>query len=197
MDLEFKYSQPLIVRNIGLADELKIPVNRNMVGSEDDLLNPGFLYSLRIKSFDGNELARIDLRLMSDEDGNYFLYFKEGHFNLYDLQSKKLTNISENIEISFIDITEDHPFENPSYGLAGWSADRKTVFLNHLYDIWAVALDGTGGYNLTGDFGTENEIRFRIQRTGGRGGGRFRSRSAAPGENPYIDLAKFLLGGVP
>lgn len=121
-------------------------------------------------------------------DGNYFLYFKEGQFYVYNLQTRKLANISEKVDVSFIDITEDHPFENPSYGLAGWSSDMKTVYLNHLFDIWAVALDGSGGYNLTGNFGTENETRLRIERTGGAGG--FRSRSAAPDEDPYIDPAK-------
>ena len=115
-------------------------------------------------------------------DGNHFLYFKNGHFFTYDLMNRKLTNISENVEVSFIDIEEDHPYENPSYGLAGWSADRKTVYLNHLYDIWAVSLDGSGGYNLTGNYGTENEIRLRFNR-GGRG---FRRMSSSTNEDPYI-----------
>ncbi|MEE4116632.1 MAG: prolyl oligopeptidase family serine peptidase [Marinilabiliaceae bacterium] len=98
-------------------------------------------------------------------DGLYFLYFKEGHFFAYNTARRSLTNISESVDVSFTDITEDHPYENRSYGLAGWSDDRKTVFLNHLYDIWAISLDGSGGYSLTANAGNESEIRFRINRT--------------------------------
>jgi hypothetical protein len=74
MDLEFKRPQLLIAREIDLAAELKIPIDRDLVGSESDQLNPEFFYFLRIISFDDTELARIDLRLRSDENGKYFLY---------------------------------------------------------------------------------------------------------------------------
>lgn len=108
-------------------------------------------------------------------DGSYFLYFKNGHFFVYNVSTKSIKNISQAVDVSFIDINEDHPYENRSYGVAGWSADKKTVFLNHLYDIWALALDGSGGYNLTGNYGTDNDIRLRINRTN---------------TEPYIDLAE-------
>ncbi|MDT8402093.1 MAG: hypothetical protein RQ743_10390, partial [Bacteroidales bacterium] len=119
-------------------------------------------------------------------DGDHFLYFKDGQFYVYNLPGEKLVNISENVDVSFIDINEDHPYENPSYGLAGWSSDRKTVFLNHLYDLWAVPLDGSGGYNLTGNYGTENEIRFRFN----RGGSGFRRMMSSSDEDPYIDISE-------
>lgn len=97
--------------------------------------------------------------------GTTFLYFKDGNFFAYDLIKKTLTNISEAVDVSFTDINEDHPFENPSYGVAGWIKDGKSVFLNHNYDLWSITLDGSGGYNLTGNYGSSNEIRFRIART--------------------------------
>ncbi|MCF8224062.1 MAG: prolyl oligopeptidase family serine peptidase [Bacteroidales bacterium] len=122
-------------------------------------------------------------------DGNHFLYFKNGHFYDYDLAAEKLSNISENVKVSFMDIEEDHPYENPSYGLAGWSADKKTVFLNHQYDLWAVSLDGSGGYNLTGNYGTDNKIRFRFNRAPGR---RYRIISGTTMKNPYLDLEEDL-----
>lgn len=95
-------------------------------------------------------------------DGNWFLWFKDGNFFSYNMVSNKLVNISGKLDVSFIDVNEDHPYENPSYGMAGWSADGKMVLLNHLYDLWAVSLDGGGGYNLTGNYGSDNEIRLRI-----------------------------------
>ena len=107
-------------------------------------------------------INKIGRSLGLSPDGNWFLWFKEGNFYSYNMISKKLVNISGNLDVSFIDITLDRPYENPSYGIAGWSADGKTVLMNHLYDLWAVALDGSGGYNLTGNYGSDNEIRFRI-----------------------------------
>jgi hypothetical protein len=74
MDIEFKHSKPLVASGIDLAAELKIPVKKDIVGDESDQLNPAFFYSLRLFAFDESELARIDLRLMSDENGNFFLY---------------------------------------------------------------------------------------------------------------------------
>ena len=118
-------------------------------------------------------------------DGDHFLYFKDGQFYAYNLPSAQLVNISANVDVSFIDINEDHPYENPSYGLAGWSFDRETVLLNHQYDIWAVRLDGSGGYKLTGNYGTENEIRLRLS----RGGSGYRRMMGGAQDDPYIDIS--------
>ena len=136
------------------------------------------------KTLIGKRIGRV---MGLSPDGDHFLYFKDGHFFVYSLPADRLTNISENVEVSFIDANEDHPYENPSYGLAGWSADHGTVFLNHLYDLWAVQLDGSGGYNLTGNYGTENEIRLRFNQSGSR----FRRmRSSSQDEDPYIDTTE-------
>jgi hypothetical protein len=83
MDLEFKYSQPLVAGNVDLAGELKIPVDKSLVGSEGDQLNPEFFFSLHILSFDGVELARVDLRMLSDEYGKYFLYSSATEMHSY------------------------------------------------------------------------------------------------------------------
>ncbi len=105
--------------------------------------------------------------------GSHFLFFKKGEFYAYNLLSKNLTNISKAVDVSFFNINEDHPFENPSYGMAGWSKDGKSVYLNHQYDLWSLALDGSGGYNLTGNYGTTNEIQLRLARIN---------------DLPYVDL---------
>jgi len=135
------------------------------------------------KTLIGKKIGRV---MGLSPDGNYFLYFRDGQFYAYNLPSEKLLNISENVDVSFIDINEDHPYENPSYGMAGWSSDRETVFLNHLYDIWAVKLDGSGGYNLTGNYGTENEIHLRFS----RGGSGFRRMTGGAQDDPYIDISE-------
>ncbi len=97
-------------------------------------------------------------------EGDYYLYFKDRHFHCYRMTDQTTTNLTIEMLVSFFDEEEDHPFENPSYGMAGWTMDGKSVILNHRYDLWQVALDGSGGKNLTGNYGTEQEIRFRMTR---------------------------------
>ena len=43
-------------------------------------------------------------------------------------------------KISFVDVTDDHPYELPVYGVAGWSKDGKSVILNHRFDLYSVPL---------------------------------------------------------
>ena len=108
-------------------------------------------------------------------DAKYFLYWDGTHFMNYDIVRKTTVNISQKVNVSFFDINEDHPFPNPSYGITGWTADGKSVIINHLFDLWQVSLDGSGGQNLTGGYGTENEIVLRMVRFD---------------DSPFIDLKK-------
>jgi len=108
-------------------------------------------------------------------DAKYFLYWDGAHFMNYDVTKKTTTNISQKVNVSFFDKDEDHPFPNPSYGITGWTADGKSVIVNHQFDLWQVSLDGSGGQNLTGSYGTENEIVLRMVRFD---------------DSPFIDLKK-------
>jgi len=65
----------------------------------------------------------------------------------------------------------DHPGPKPSYGIAGYTPDGKTVVAQSQYDLWAIPLDGSAPKNLTNGQGKKSEIRFRYvrERTGARG----------------------------
>ena len=95
-------------------------------------------------------------------NGEHFLFFKDENFFVYNMENGGKTNITQNVDVSFFNTEEDHPYENPSYGIAGWTSDGKGVIINHKFDVWNVTLDGTGGENITGNYGSEQEIRFRI-----------------------------------
>src|SRR5262249_57762623 len=90
-------------------------------------------------------------------------------------------------KVSFVDAEDDHPYEKPIYGVAGWSKDGKSVILNHQFDLYAVPLDGGKPVNLTGGVGEAEQIVFRLVRLdrpggGGRGGrGRRALREPAGG----------------
>ena len=134
----------------------------------------------------------------SSPDGKWFLYLKEKKLFAYNTESGKSTQLAGGEKISFIDATDDHPYELPVYGVAGWSRDGKSVILNHRFDVYSVPLDGGKATNLTAGIGDAQQIQFRIVRLdrpggggrGGRGGGGFGAQSE-PDEG--IDLSKPLL----
>jgi len=111
-------------------------------------------------------------------DGKNFLYWDGTHFMNYDILKKTTVNISQKVNVSFFDKAEDHPYPNPSYGITGWTADGKSVIVNHQFDMWQLSLDGSGGSNLTGGYGTENEIVLRLIKLD---------------DEPFIDLKKTYL----
>jgi dipeptidyl aminopeptidase/acylaminoacyl peptidase len=144
----------------------------------------------------------IDTKLMrtmgTSPDGKWFLYLKNKQLYAYNLDAGRSTLLGGD-KISFVDETDDHPYEKPIYGVAGWSKDGKTVLLDHRFDIYSVPLDGGKPVNLTGGVGDAQQIQFRLVRLdrpggggrGGRGGGGF---GAAPDdEDQGVDLTKPLL----
>jgi dienelactone hydrolase len=118
-------------------------------------------------------------------DSRYFLYLQDKRVHAYDLESGRDVIIDNSTETRFVDVTDDHDYELPTYGVAGWSADGKHVLLNHQFDIWQLALNGSRAVNLTRGVGDREQIRFRIVRNaeGARRGA----------EDRGIDLAKPLL----
>ncbi len=127
----------------------------------------------------------------SSPDGKYFLYLNNGKVYAYDLERSRAVAIDEAAKISFVDTEDDHPYELPTYGVAGWTKDGKHVLLNHKYDIWQLALDGSKAVNLTAGVGDAQQIRFRIVNLDARGSGRGgRGGGAAAGDDEGFDLSK-------
>ena len=124
-------------------------------------------------------------------DGKTFIYWKDDKLIAHDLASGANTDLTPLAPVSFKDVTDDHPYELPTYGLVGWTEDGKSIVMNHRYDIWVVPLDGkTEATNLTAGVGTEQKIRFRIVSEGGGGGGR--GGRGGGGGSRTIDLSETL-----
>ncbi len=130
-------------------------------------------------------------------DGKWYLYLKDRNVIAYNIATAQTTNLTQRSGVDFIDKRDDHPYELPIYGVAGWSKDGKSVLLNHDFDIWSVPLAGGKATNLTAGIGDAEQVRFRIVRLdaasggGGRGGGGAGGGGANAEDG--IDTAKPLL----
>ncbi len=125
-------------------------------------------------------------------DGKWFLYLKSGHVYSYEMATEKKTVIDGGR--SFVNAEDDHDYEKPVYGVAGFTSDAKSALLYDRYDVWALPLAGGSITNLTKGEGAKQEVRYRVTQlgragAGGRGGG---GRGGAAPAEP-IDLGKPVL----
>ena len=101
--------------------------------------------------------------LGASPDSKWFLFQRDKELWAYNLASGSTVNISKASGTSFIDEDDDHPYEKPMYGLAGFSKDGTSVIVNHKFDVWKLPLDGGQPKNLTGGAGAKDQIVFRYQ----------------------------------
>ncbi len=124
-------------------------------------------------------------------DGKWFLYLNKGHVYSYDMATGKKTAIDGGR--SFVDAEDDHDYEKPVYGVAGFSADGKSALLYDRYDLWALPLTGGSPANVTKGVGAKQETRLRVapmRPAGAGGGGGGRGGGAGGGADQAIDLTK-------
>ncbi len=125
-------------------------------------VSPADLYRVDLKTGASKVFAKqVKRPLGYSPDGRMYLYQLDKHLHVYDLDKDKTTTISKSAKVSFVN--EDHPYphEKPPYGLAGWTKDGNGVIVNHKYDLWHLALDGSKAENLTRGMGDKEEIRLR------------------------------------
>lgn len=124
-------------------------------------------------------------------DSKWFLYLKDKKTFAYNVETGAKVNLDAIAGRSFVDVGDDHPYEKPTYGTAGWSKDGKSVLLYDDFDIWQIPLEGGKAVNLTGGMGAKDQIRFRLVRfdRAGGGGGRGGGSGAAATEDEGVDLS--------
>ena len=92
--------------------------------------------------------------------GTHLLHYDDGHFRALDLSTGASVNLTEKVKASFIDTEDDHNVDRPPTRVSQWTADGLHVVLSDKFDLWKVAVDGSGGTNLTGN-GTAEKIRYQ------------------------------------
>ncbi len=97
-------------------------------------------------------------------DGTKAILWDEEHYWCYDFDKDKKKNITDGLEVSFIDVDYDKFGYSPNYGFVGWVKDRNAVLLNHKLDLWLLPLDNSAkAQNLTAAVNPKDSIRFRFE----------------------------------
>ncbi|MBL7473216.1 prolyl oligopeptidase family serine peptidase [Robertkochia sediminum] len=102
-------------------------------------------------------------------DSRYFVYLKDDHLHLYDLDRGASVNLTKGVGVSFIDEHNDHPLpQKPAYGFVGWAEDGRSLLLNSEFDVWQFFTGKKPARRLTA--GMEQENVFRLDFTSKNGG---------------------------
>jgi len=124
-----------------------------------------------------NDLYRIDLktgerklifekydgRININPVGEKIIFWKDGHYWYYRFRDHKQENITDNLEISFINKEHDLYGSKPAYGFVGWVKDHNSIIVRHKLDLWQLPLDKKSkAINLTINERKNDSIRFRF-----------------------------------
>lgn len=99
--------------------------------------------------------------------GKYVVYFKDGHWYLYDNRLKFARRMTATIETPFSNEDHDYPSTVPGYGIAGWTENDRSVLIYDKYDIWEF-FPGSNAIKfncLTDGTGRKSKLIFRILKT--------------------------------
>jgi dipeptidyl aminopeptidase/acylaminoacyl peptidase len=94
-------------------------------------------------------------------NGQWFIYFKDGNYQLTQIEKNSSSNLTKHLKVSFADELHDYPGAPPPYGIAGWSKDNRYAYLYDRYDIWQVKLSTGRLINLTNGIGRKHKQVLR------------------------------------
>tara|TARA_B100000700_G_scaffold307006_1_gene382889 strand:+ start:2418 stop:5186 length:2769 start_codon:yes stop_codon:yes gene_type:complete len=120
------------------------------------------LYEIDVETGAKSKIAdRISSVESPSLNSRYILWFAEEDWYSHDLEDGETQNITANLETVFVNLDVTPTREQmPSFGIAGWMEDGRSVLLNDQWDVWRVRLDGSGAERLTS--GASQSIRYRI-----------------------------------
>ena len=176
-----------------VTDDLKWAIGRDETpysgqvawgGSQSDI------YRVNLLTGERTLIERGLSRMMGlSPDGRWALYLKGGRVHSFEFASGKKTVIDGGR--SFVNAEDDHDYEKPVYGVAGFTTDDR-VLLYDRFDVWALPLAGGPIANLTKGDGAKRGVRYRVTQLGRAGGGRGGGRGGPTAQEP-IDLGKPVL----
>jgi dipeptidyl aminopeptidase/acylaminoacyl peptidase len=117
-------------------------------------------------------LTKIRYSFGGDPTGRRHVWFDGRDYWAVEVASGTRTNLTARLaagRVDFVDREDDHPMDVlPPIGTPFWSKDGNTLLVNGAYDVWALALDGSGGRMLTN--GARDGLEYRVVSFAGFGG---------------------------
>ncbi len=102
-------------------------------------------------------------RLAWSPDSKYAVYYDGKDWITVSAPDARLTNLTQNLHVSFGREDYDSPSNPTSYGMAGWTKDGHYVLLYDRFDVWRCKPAG-GCDNLTQSAGRTAHTAFRVVR---------------------------------
>ena len=95
--------------------------------------------------------------------GRYLLWYDGDTYQAQEVSSGTVTNLTAGINTVFANTEWDTPVDDfvPAWGVGGWLEGDEAVLLYDQFDVWRVALDGSGGPALTQ--GAAGSVVHRMQ----------------------------------
>jgi dipeptidyl aminopeptidase/acylaminoacyl peptidase len=112
-------------------------------------------------------LTKVRYVFNNDPTGRRVAWFDGTDYWIADVASGARTNLTATLRASttgldFVDRDDDHPVDVlPPIGSPSWSKDGTALLVNSEYDVWSLAMDGTGGKRLTD--GAGDGLVHRVQ----------------------------------
>ncbi len=127
------------------------------------------LYRINLKTGDKKLIekkysSRYSTGLEMSPNGEKVIIWDGKDYWCYDFAKDSKRNITDGLEISFIDKEYDKFGYIPNYGFVGWVKDQNAIIVNHKLDLWLLPLDDNSkAQNLTESGSSKDSIRFRFE----------------------------------
>ena len=92
-------------------------------------------------------------------DGTKILYYEDGQYHVYAMDTGADRNITAGLPVSFVNIEDDHNEVKPPVPAIGWASDNSHVLLTDAWDVYDVPISPGQAVNLTGN-GKKDGIRY-------------------------------------
>ena len=153
------------LRELEVAPDGRWAVGRDIRGYISDY-EPARADIYRVNTITGERTVMLKSELVGPDvfgispDSKHYLYWKDNKFQDYLLDAGTTRTVAAASTPSFVDTEFDHPGPRPPFGVAGYAKDGSGVIVERRYDLWLLPYDGSAPRDLTGGFGSKQEIKL-------------------------------------
>lgn len=146
-----------------------VSASKSSIVSRTSEFAPTDYYSIDLRNGKNTLIARqcstVVGAIKVSPSGRYIVYFKNGHYYIFDNETGKVLNITTALSVDFNDVEFDRAGINPGYRIPGWTSDSRYVILYDQFDIWLFSPDGKVSRKITNGRSIKTQFRLEIPRS--------------------------------